>query len=893
MRHELWGPEIHNHRISDQAAPLVSFILKYDLIIWNDKDSEPTFETVNGKSWIDITMSSANLANKKMNWQVIKNNFSDHNYLVFNVESFNVTRDPPRKFFNHRQILKICKAVHQKFLELQEEIQTIDSKQKLEKWIEELTITINQISQSFPRKVIKHLRVPWWDSELEVNRKKTRALRSRYQRCRREEERSMRRIVYKKQEAHYKWLIKQKCRASFELFCQQLVANNAFDLPYKIAAGKIRKQTVLQSVKTSNGQFTNTIEETIQTIVQALFPTDDSTQETHVQRKKRETVNTYSSTILDKQFTKQEITYAISTMKKKKAPGIDGISIEIIKELHDMNPDILHYTYNKCLELGIFPETWKKGKLIIFNKPGKDPSLPNAYRPICLLSVLGKILDKLLVFRITHSLHINNKLHKQQHGFRNGRSCETANFRLWQAINIALQERVPATILSLDVQGAFDTVWRTSILFQLTQANCPQNIFNLVRNYFTNRSIHYFQDEEVWNFDNQRGVPQGSCSGPLFWNLVMDTALDLPLPQGSHIQAYADDIIVVIRGKNKEEIERKGNAILEKLLAWGVEHKLSFNMQKTIQMPITFGGRLNLRNPPIISIKNHTIQVVNNIKYLGVTWDCCLTFTKHFKALRDKTDSLTYKLSTVANEFYSKRSGLFRKIYFGAIEPYLLFGVGAWGNRLKLKKIRDSLNSLQRRPLIKITKAYRTISTEALQVIVGIVPLDIKAKGVFGKFLLTTINNDIKFGSKIFKWEDYETRLDPHNIHPADNISISYDKHKPSGDEIEIYTDGSKINDQVGAAIVVFYYNAEIFNRTIRLSDFATVYQAEVTGIQMALEFIYTIGPWNKINLYTDSLSVLEALNTFKTSKQEILAIKNDILEMSKEKSITLHWIPA
>ncbi|GBO02593.1 hypothetical protein AVEN_194192-1 [Araneus ventricosus] len=61
----------------------------------------------------------------------------------------------------------------------------------------------------------------------------------------------------------------------------------------------------------------------------------------------------------------------------------------------------------------------------------------------------------------------------------------------------------------------------------------------------------------------------------------------------------------------------------------------------------------------------------------------------------------------------------------------------------------------------------------------------------------------------------------------------------------------------------------------------------------MDLEFISIIGPWNKINLYTDSHSVLEALNTFKTSKQDILAIKNDILELSKEKSIKLHWIPA
>ncbi|GBL87908.1 hypothetical protein AVEN_192075-1 [Araneus ventricosus] len=77
------------------------------------------------------------------------------------------------------------------------------------------------------------------------------------------------------------------------------------------------------------------------------------------------------------------------------------------------------------------------------------------------------------------------------------------------------------------------------------------------------------KDEDVWNFDKKRGVPQGSCSEPLFWNLVMDTALDLPLPQGCHIQAYAGDIIVVIRSKDKEEIETKGKCNSRKITCLG------------------------------------------------------------------------------------------------------------------------------------------------------------------------------------------------------------------------------------------------------------------------------------------------------------------------------------
>ncbi|GBN63020.1 hypothetical protein AVEN_240535-1 [Araneus ventricosus] len=113
-------------------------------------------------------------------------------------------------------------------------------------------------------------------------------------------------------------------------------------------------------------------------------------------------------------------------MGKKKSPGLDNINVLMADRIHKKCPAILTGIFNKCLELGIFPTQWKKAKLILLNKPGKDPELVNSYRPICLLSVLSKIFDKLLTQRITFLLKSKELLHRNQHEFRNGKSCETA-----------------------------------------------------------------------------------------------------------------------------------------------------------------------------------------------------------------------------------------------------------------------------------------------------------------------------------------------------------------------------------------------------------------------------------------------------------------------------------
>ncbi|GIY64172.1 retrovirus-related Pol polyprotein from type-1 retrotransposable element R1 [Caerostris darwini] len=112
-------------------------------------------------------------------------------------------------------------------------------------------------------------------------------------------------------------------------------------------------------------------------------------------------------------------------MARRKTPGLDGITIELVEAINKGVRDILLYTFNKCLDLGHFPTCWKSAKLILLNKPGKDRSEPKAYRRICLLPTMSKVLDKLLAQLIFFHLKSGNFLNPQQHGFRPEISCKT------------------------------------------------------------------------------------------------------------------------------------------------------------------------------------------------------------------------------------------------------------------------------------------------------------------------------------------------------------------------------------------------------------------------------------------------------------------------------------
>ncbi|GIY29660.1 putative 115 kDa protein in type-1 retrotransposable element R1DM [Caerostris darwini] len=540
-----------------------------------------------------------------------------------------------------------------------------------------------------------------------------------------------------------------------------------------------------------------TIRSSIDRIVEVLFPQDTEQNETPEQKNMRVTVAQYGTPNLDHMFTKQETRQVIRSMARRKAPGIDGITIELVEAINKGSPDILLSIFNKCLELAHFPSCWKSAKLKLINKAGKDLSDPKAYRPICLLPTMSKVLDKLLTQRIFFHLKSGNLLNPQQHGFRPEMSCETALYHLRSLVEEKARSRWCVCIISLDVAGAFDNVWWPSVLYLLAQAKCPKNIYDVVVSYLSERYVIFDNQALHLRYKISRGCPQGSCSGPLFWNLIADDALNLQLPQNCQLQAYADDLVLVVWAKDKSSLEQQGSHALEQLRAWGVRHKLKFNRNKTSLLPITHMRKLKMTDPPRIAMGNSTVEVVEEMKYLGVLWDHTMSFHRHLKAVREKTDYLTHRLSIIATKLYSRKPSLLKRIYKGAIEPYMLYGHGAWAHRMKFKSFTERLIVIQRRPLLAIARAYRTVSTHALQVLAGIAPIDLRVFEVHAKFKVTALKIPAAHGIE-FNPSDYEHVADLWDTHPALRKSIPFDLSEPFGSEIEIYTDGSGMDGRLG-----------------------------------------------------------------------------------------------
>ena len=261
--------------------------------------------------------------------------------------------------------------------------------------------------------------------------------------------------IYRKIRRCYNQLALQRYKAEYLQLRQryrlrlQVVKSDAFNNHINGEGPVNCFQKVCRLIKNSGHMITKTIEgtsnpvESTTKLVNALFPSDDEEEDNDDQKVMRN----FTSQWLRKNnnfsrpppITTYELHNAIFKFQEGKAPGYDGISPKILKNLWLSCPEIVLAIYNKCLDLCHLPYMWKTSIIRIIPKPGKDDYCKtNAYRPIELISTMSKTLERIMAQRISSHLINNGHLSTKQFGFIAGKSTDHAIFNINEQIESAL-----------------------------------------------------------------------------------------------------------------------------------------------------------------------------------------------------------------------------------------------------------------------------------------------------------------------------------------------------------------------------------------------------------------------------------------------------------------------
>lgn len=219
-----------------------------------------------------------------------------------------------------------------------------------------------------------------------------------------------------------------------------------------------------------------------------------------------------------------------------------------------------------------------------------------------------------------------------------------------------------------------------------------------------------------------KGCPQGSILGPDLWNLVLDGLLRLLADTNCTFAAYADDLIVLFHANTRRELEITGQQICNLITHWFQDNWLTLSPTKTEM--VVLRGQLRGR-PPSIRLDGENIRTVRAAKYLGVYITHNFNLSEHFFHVGNKCKTVFSMFGQLARANWGLKYPMLKLYYHTIFIPIIAYAVGAWGDRINLRCARQLL-SIQRFMLLRLTKAYCTISTDALQVIACIPPLDLE-----------------------------------------------------------------------------------------------------------------------------------------------------------------------
>ena len=371
-----------------------------------------------------------------------------------------------------------------------------------------------------------------------------------------------------------------------------------------------------------------------------------------------------------------EIERHIKSLKQSNSKGFDGLSNNILKSIYPSILPALNIIFNKSIESGIFPECMKIAIVKPLYKAKSKLEICN-YRPISLLPVISKILEKIIHSRLTNFFKKYNILYEGQYGFRKLRSTTDAILDLTGNILDGFNRNMYTIGLFLDMTKAFDSIKHDTLLKKLENYGIRGLTLNWIKSYLTGREISVlFNNVYSKKFKINYGTPQGSVLGPLLYSII---ANDLTkCLKFSNCIMFADDTTVYISGKNINFLFKKLNEDLKKLTQWFNYNSLSLNTEKTSYILFKpYNKKPTIDN--VLTINGKNILRVPSTKFLGVIIDEHLHWNKQTQNILLKLTSGIYSLNMNKNVLPISTK---KQIYFTNIQSHISYALSVWGPML-------------------------------------------------------------------------------------------------------------------------------------------------------------------------------------------------------------------
>ena len=604
------------------------------------------------------------------------------------------------------------------------------NREEVDNYLENLDKALQELADKTTRPLRdSKYTVPWWNQEIKEKIK---------------EERKLRRKVFQNQEPVYKLekVIKEKKHliknTKRKILREQLQNLAETQKHWKIAkwgkekAGKPPELPIVPELTKQDGETARTFTEKVEVFKTQFFPLPLQP----VPESQDQPAN-HQQHQLSQEISKEDIHNILKKKKPFTAPGKDTLPNGFLKVLEDSFNEKIAKVLEACWKLEYFPDRYKAARTIYLRKPSKGSyCYAKAWRPIALLNTIGKLMEALAATKLSELAEKENLLPEIQMGFRKERSTESALFLLTSQVEKVWKEGMVASLLSLDISGAYDRVLPEILKKILERKGIPSWFVNWIFSFTTQRKTSLvFDDSESSLFPVHCGVSQGSPLSPiLFLFYISDLHNIVHTPEkGVSALGFADDTNLLAFSPSLKSNLLKLKSTHSKCLDWARKHGMKFAPEK---YELLYFSRRRTDNLQLsLRLGEVVLQSKKEVRILGLHYDSKLLWKKHQKIMLQKASKFFSALSRTTFSTWGLPVLSARLVYTAILRSLLSYAVGVWFNPHKKPSNISSLNLFQTKCLKTIGGVFKATPTFLIEGELFLPPLDLYFKFRTATFL--------------------------------------------------------------------------------------------------------------------------------------------------------------